>query len=65
MYVVQHSEASVHATGSIGTKIVILRVPSGKVVQLINIKKGEDSKNRQINIIYYIKEEEAENMTVS
>ena len=49
MYVVQHSEASVHAIGSAGTKIAIVRVPSGKVVQLINIK--EEGK-RHIPIIH-------------
>lgn len=44
MCVVQHSEASVHAVGSAGTKIAVVRVPSGKVVQLINIKKEGESK---------------------
>lgn len=48
MYVVQHSEASVHAIGSTGTKIAIIRVPSGKAVQLINIKKGESKIDRFI-----------------
>lgn len=44
MYVVSHSEASVHAIRSTGTKIAILRGPSGKPVQLITIKKRGKSK---------------------
>lgn len=44
MYVVQHSEASVRAIGSTGTKIATVRAPSGKVVQLINIRKEEARK---------------------
>lgn len=54
MYVVQHSEASVHAIGSTGTKIAIIRVPSGKAVQLINIKKEGESKIDRF--ILYVRE---------
>lgn len=40
MYIGQHSETSVHAMQSTGTKIE----PSGKAVQLINIEKEEERK---------------------
>lgn len=53
MYVVQHSEASVHATGSTGTKIATVRVPCGRVVHLINIKKEKGVRDRRIRIIYF------------
>lgn len=43
MYVVQHGEASVHAMRSTGTKIAIIRAPSGKAVRLINIKEEGES----------------------
>lgn len=47
MYVIQH-KALVHAIGSMGTKIALVREPSGKAVWLINIKKEESKIDRFI-----------------
>lgn len=60
MYVVRHSEASARAAGSTGTKIAIATVPSGRVVQLITIKK--EGEGETDGFISYMCEEEAENI---